>query len=150
VDPTANVPFAITPAGQLQRSKSQVTRTLIFSLNGDFPIKSPTDPFFLAAPSLGNFPTANRRATAEQRLRQLAQVKNPVIRSTNPIQIDGLDGFESIADAQDDKTATPIVVYQVMFFDETSYILQVGIVGQGQSDEFLPAFQHMAKSLKRK
>jgi hypothetical protein len=122
----------------------------MYSLEGAFPVKSPAEPIFVAAPSLGNVASFNRRNTAEDRLRKLAQMKNPVIRSTQPIRVDGLEGFESTADAQDDKSATPIVVYQVMLFDDSSYILMVGMVGKDRADQFLPAFKQMALSLKRK
>jgi hypothetical protein len=148
--PTSTVPFTITPAGNLQLSKGQMTRAWMYSVDGAFPVKSPASPLFLAAESFGKASLSNRKLAAEDRLRKLANVKNPVIRSTEAVKIDGLEGFESTADAEDEKSATPIVVYQVMLFTDNSYILLVGIVGKEKAEEYLPAFQQMAQSLKRK
>lgn len=150
VDPTASVPFTITPAGGLKLSKGQISRSLAYTLGGALPTKSPTDPIFIAAPSIGSVSTANSQATAENRLRALAQVQNVAIWRTKPIAIDGLEGFETIADAEDKSSGTPIVVYQVMLFGDNSYIVMAGIVGKARADEFMEAFKEMSLSLKRK
>jgi hypothetical protein len=69
--------------------------------------------------------------------------------SNNDIIIDGLDGSELLADAQDAGSATPLKVYQVILFDGRSYILMQGVVGAKVADEFLPEFKKMARSLSR-
>jgi hypothetical protein len=64
--------------------------------------------------------------------------------------IDGLDGYEIIADAKDTTSDTPITVYQVMLFDNKSYILIQGIVGTKIRDKYLLEFKAMARSFERK
>ncbi len=64
--------------------------------------------------------------------------------------IDGLDGYELLANAEDSGSGTPLAVYQVILFDDNSYLLMQGIVGAKTKTKYLPEFKAMARSLKRK
>jgi len=92
---------------------------------------------------------ADKRKYAERRLRETAHTKIISVKSTGPITIDGLDGYETLAEAQDVKSGTPLVLYQVILFDEDSYILLQGLVGADLREEYLPEFKAMARSLRR-
>jgi len=85
-----------------------------------------------------------------QRLFQTALTKISSVTSNNKITIDRLDGYEIVADAEDADSGTPLTVYQVILYDDGSYILMQGLVGTNLADEYLPEFKRLARSLKRK
>jgi hypothetical protein len=83
-------------------------------------------------------------------LYQTAHTKITAVTTTTPISIDGLDGYEIVADAQDASSGTPLAMYQVMLFDNNrSYILIQGLVGANVRAEYLPEFRSMARSFKK-
>jgi hypothetical protein len=92
----------------------------------------------------------DRRAYADRRLRETASMKALEVKSTEAVTIDGLDGYEALALAEDAKGGGPMAVYQVMLFDGSGYILMQGIMGAAHVDEYLPEFKAMARSLSRR
>jgi hypothetical protein len=147
-EPGADVPFTITPSPELKPTRA-MSRALAYTKDGSLPTKSPEDPLFIAAPSFGSVAKEKRRF-AEQRLLNTAQTKDLVIKSTEKVTVDGLEGFESVAEAVHASSGTPLVIHQVILFDEGSYILMQGLVGADLSDQYLPEFKTMARSLRRK
>jgi hypothetical protein len=124
--------------------------TLIYTQGGVIPTASPEEPLFVAGTALGRVEIADKRQFAKRRFEQTAETKNLKLKSMDSITIDGLQGYELLADAEDAKSAVPLVVFQVILFDEGSYILMQGLVGTALADEYLPEFKAMAHSLKRK
>ena len=51
---------------------------------------------------------------------------------------------------EDADSGTPLTVYQVILYDDGGYILIQGLVGAPFSDEYVPEFKAMARSLTRK
>ena len=54
-----------------------------------------------------------------------------------------------MADAEDEESGRPLVLYQVILYEGRTYLLVQGLVGAGLGDEYLPEFKAMAQSLKR-
>ena len=148
-DPDADLPFTLTASPKLRRTPN-VGRMLFYTKDGVIPARKPDDPMFIVAPSFGKPVAGDRREYAERRLRETALTKGLVVKSTDAITIDGLDGYESLAAAEDAKGGGPMAVYQVMLFDEGGYILMQGIMGAAHLEEYLPEFKAMARSLTRK
>jgi hypothetical protein len=149
LDPEANLPFTLSVSKRLKVTPA-INKALLYTKDGVIPTKSPKDPLFVAAPSLGKVTAGDKRQFAEQRLRQTAETKGLTVESTNPVTIAGLEGYESVAKAEDTQSGIPLVVYQAILFDESSYILMQGLVGTELGEQYLPAFKEMARSLKRK
>ena len=148
-DPGAGLPFTIDASEQLKPAPG-ISNTLLYTKDGTAPIKSPEDPRFVAAPSLVKGLAGDKQQLAEQRLRQTASTKGLVIESTDAITIDGVEGYESVAKAEDARSGTSLVVYQAILFDQDSYVLMQGRVGAESSGTYLPEFKTMARSFKRK
>lgn len=148
-DPENEIPFAIACSAKL-RLTPVMSKTLAYTKDGVIPAKSPQDPLFIAAPALAKAPAGDKRQFAERRLRQTAHTKGLTVKSTDAITIDGLDGYESLAGAEDAKSGTPLIVYQMILFDEESYVLMQGLVGTELRDEYLPEFKAMARSFQRR
>ena len=147
--PGADVGFTIAASDKLKLTRG-LGKSICYTKDGVIPLKSPEDPLFIAAPSLSNVPIQNKRQFSVQRLFQTAHTKISSVTATNAITIDGLDGYELVADAEDADSGTPLVVYQVILFDDGSYLLIQGLVGAKVSAEYLPEFKAMAHSLTRK
>ncbi len=147
--PGADVGFTIAASDKLKLTRG-VGKMIVYTKDGVIPAKSPEDPLFVAAPSISEVPIQDKRQFSVQRLFQTAHTKISSVTATNAITIDGLDGYELAADAEDADSGTPLVVYQVILFDEGSYFLMQGLVGAKVSAEYLPEFKAMARSLTRK
>jgi hypothetical protein len=148
-EPGTDLPFTITASQKLKLIPA-VSKMLLYTKDGAIPTKSPNDPLFVAGQAIGNVViTGNQREYAEKRLRGTAETKHLAIVSTEPVTIAGLDGYESVAAADDAKSGTPLAVYQVMLFNGNSYFLMQGLVGTELQGEFLPEFKAMARSFRR-
>jgi hypothetical protein len=143
--------FTIQPAGKMKRNKfgGGAIKGLAFGLRAEGKAKL-GEPIFIAMRSFLREPIGNQRAFALKRLRQTPQGETVgTMLWTRPIEVDGLAGFESLADGANAKPEFPMRVYQVMLFTDTGYVLIRGTLRREQSAEFLPAFQKMARSFKR-
>ena len=54
------------------------------------------------------------------------------------------------AGQKDEKSGTPLAIYHVVLFEDDAYIAITGLVGKELADTYLPEFQELARSLKRK
>ena len=146
--PGTDVGFAITASKKLKLTRG-IGKMLVYTKGGVVPAKSPEDPLFVAAPSFSKTPIHDKSQFAVQRIFQTAHTKIISVTSNSKITIDGLDGYELVADAEDAGSGASLTVYQVMLFDNESYILIQGIVGAELRGEYLPEFKTMARSLAR-
>ena len=138
----------VTPGSALVETPG-VSGTLLFTKDGVVPTVSPSDPLFIVAPSMGSTEISDPRAFAEQRLYQTAHTEVETIRSTSAITIDGLEGFETLATAFDERSRTPLLLYQVFLVDGRSYVLIQGLVGRELESTYVPVFRAAARSLVR-
>jgi hypothetical protein len=146
--PGTDVGFAMVAPATLKLT-SGIGKTLIYTKDGTIPAKSPEEPFLIAAPSLSEVPMDSKRQFAVQRLFQTAHTKISSVTSNDEITIDGLNGYEIVADGEDIDSGTPLSIYQVILYGDGSYILIQGLVGSTIADQYLPEFKSMARSLRR-
>jgi hypothetical protein len=145
----ASLPFTITAAKKMKLTQS-ISRSLTYTKDGMMPGKSSMDPIFIAVPSIGKVVVINKLSYAEKLIQQTPYVKKLSVKSTEPITIADLQGFESIAEAEDTDSGILLTVYQVILFDQDSYIRMIGTTGTKFRTEYLPEFKAMARSLQRK
>jgi hypothetical protein len=148
-EPGSDMPFTLTASSKLKLAPG-INKMLGYTKDGMLGKKAPGDPLFIAAASIGPTAIGHKRLYALRRLLQTSSMKGIRETSTEPIAIDGLEGFEMLAEAEDAASGTPMSLYQVMLFEGESYILMQGLVGSEQMNEYLPEFKKMAHSLKRK
>jgi hypothetical protein len=144
-----SLPFTLTASKKLKLTQG-MSRTLTYTKDGVMPSKSPMDPLFMAVPSLGKVVIVNQLQYAEKLVRHTPYIKKLTVKSTEPITIADLQGFESIAEAEDADSGIPLTVYQVILFNQDSYIRMIGMTGTKFRSEYLPEFKAMARSLQRK
>jgi hypothetical protein len=145
----ASLPFILTTSKKLKLTQG-ISRTLTYTKDGMMPGKSPMNPLFIAVPSIGTVVVINKLSYAEKLIQQTQYVKKLSVKSTEPITIANLKGFESIAEAEDADSGIPLTIYQVILFNQDSYIRMIGITGTKFRNEYLPEFKAMARSLQRK
>jgi hypothetical protein len=146
-----SLPFTIKAVEGLTiaQSLSGLGKAVGFTKDGQIPQTSPQDPIFIVAPSLGNVLVVDRQKFADRRLYQYRGTKINSIKSRKEISIDNLSGWEMEATAQDQKTKTPLQLYQIMLFPQQGgYVLMTGIVGAKQADVYLPKFKAIAQTYK--
>jgi hypothetical protein len=147
----SSLPFSIKAVDGLTMapSLSGLGKAAGFTKNGQIPQTSPQDPIFIVAPSLGDVLVVDRKKFADRRLYQYRGTKINSIKSSNEISIDNLSGWEMEAIGQDQKTKTPLRLYQVMLFPKQGgYVLMTGIVGTQQANVYLPKFKAIAQTYK--
>ena len=148
-EPGEELSFTLEASPKLKLTRG-MTRSLTYTREGVVPTPSPDDPLFLAVPSFAQKSPADRRAFAERTMRGLAGGPDFVLKSTQPVTIAGLDGFESVAEAKCDETGTPLTVYQVVLFEEEAHVVLFGRVATALAHEYLPEFRAMARSFRLK
>ncbi|KAI9130569.1 hypothetical protein [Acaryochloris sp. CCMEE 5410] len=147
----APLPFEIEAVADLAQVQGvAMGNTALFTLNGTIPTATPNDPMFIVALSIGEVFVGNRKEYARRRLLETAQTEIESVQTTTPITIDELEGYELTATGKDQKSQTPLMLYQVMLFpDEGGYILMMGMVGQQQVKNYLPQFKAMAQTFQQ-
>ena len=145
-----DVGFTVTPSKKLDEDLSfrMTGNTLGFKRPGAE--LATTEPVFVATHAPGNLPEGDRREFAVYRMRNLTQARVSDELKGGPIVIDGMNGYEFVAEATDRATKTPLFAYQVMLFDPSgSYYMMLGMGDAKSREAFLPEYKAMAKSFKR-
>ena len=143
-------PFGLT-LGESSKLKlaPAIANALLYTTDGTIPIKSPSEPLFVVVPVNVLIAESERESYAEQRVSKTADFKNPLLKSNESIELAGLSGFETIADGTDAKSGTPLVLYQVVLFEDNRCLVLQGMVGAELADEYLPEFQKLSRGLQR-
>jgi hypothetical protein len=149
VDPFADLKFGVTATPNLKFAK-RILNGLFYSKGGTFPLTSVNDPFLVVTEAISKVIVADRQRFAKKRIEQVQQVKNLKIGSVQPVSIGGLSGYEIIANATDMANDRPVTVYQVMLFEAQTYYIIQGLVDNSSKAEYLPEFQKIATSFRKK
>jgi hypothetical protein len=143
----SSLPFTITAVEGFVSVKkaSGFGKAALFTKDGNIPAAAPTDPLFIVAPSLGDVLVVDQKSFATRRISGYSQTDKIAIKSTTEISIDNLTGWEIVANGRDKQTKAPLTLYQVMLFPKQGgYVLMTGIVGDKQSQIYMPKFKAMA------
>ena len=143
-----DVGFAIVGNDKLKFA-FESSKALVYNKDGIVPSKSTGSPVFVVARSYSVISVVDKREFAVRRLHKTEELASISVTSNNEVSIDGLDGFELIANAHDKKSGSPQVTYQVILFDDESYFIMQGVVGVQFEAEYLPEFKALAHSFTR-
>ncbi len=149
VPPTEGLNFSITEKGGLRLAK-RMANLLLYTRDGVFPSKDLNDPIFVVGQSFGVVDIGDAEAFAKARLRQTAEVTDIEIEHSTKVAIDNLEGYEIVAKARDRQSEQPMVIYQVMLFEERGYFLTTGLVSSQNGQSWLMVFREMAASFSRR
>lgn len=140
--------FSLKEQGDLKIA-GRFSNALLYTRGGVVPSPSPDAPLFVAAPSLSQ-KIADPEIFAKNRLLATENLTDVKLELSQVIALDGLKGYEILAEATDRASGKPLMVYQVILFDEDFYyyVLQ-GQVGTASRANYLPIFKAITYSFKR-
>jgi hypothetical protein len=146
--PTEGLSFTIEEKGKLKLSK-RVSNMLMFTKDGIFPSKDVNDPLFIIGQSISKTAIPDNEEYAKARVLQISQVKDIKIEQSDKITVDNLNGYEIVANGKDTKSGQPMLIYQVILFEEQNYFLVQGLAGNENRQANLEVFKQMARTFKR-
>lgn len=128
---------------------SHISGSWLYTTDGKTPTQSPDMAYFIAAPSLGSTVIKDKKQFAIERMRKLPNGESIVIKQTNAVKIDQLDGYELIGEGKDSK-GNKQLVYEVVLYavDNSYYLLTGGAIKNNES--YLKQFRSIANSFKEK
>jgi hypothetical protein len=88
-------------------------------------------------------------AFSRARAGRIEQVRELTVVSGRPLAVDGLTGWELLADATDVKSGTALRVYQLVLRDGSRYYMAQGLVGRDGAAAWVEEFRTVAASFKR-
>jgi hypothetical protein len=143
-DPMAALSFTVTAAAPLEPARV-VGNVLLLSPQGQFPVADESVPFMVVGRSLAPLEGSGRQF-AEDRITRTAGVQRVAIERTDPVEIGGLSGFVTIAQAVSAQDAIPLTVYQALLLEPQGYALLQGVVPAAQRQSYLPLFEQVSRS----
>jgi hypothetical protein len=145
-DPFGALTFRVIPAGDMKITKV-IGNNMLLSKGGVFPAKGAETPVMVIGASASKgLEIPDRKLFAAERMQKISSLENFHQNSTEPIRIDGLDGFESLGVATDVESGSAVEVYQVILFDEDGYYVIHGITSEQVGAAQLPIFRQIAGS----
>jgi hypothetical protein len=144
--PLATVNFSIDVSGSGLQLAKYITGSLIYTADGKIPSTGTT---LIVSSSIAKYTGSNREQFAVQRLQQLAHNGTAVIKENNPVTINGLSGYEIVADSKD-KDGQNEMMYQVILYTANNdYFIILGLAKDAQPGH-LASFRKIAGSFKQR
>lgn len=144
--PLEAVSFKVNITGSDFKLAKFMGGSLLYSTDGKVPTEKPV---LVISPSIAKVATENRKQYSIERLKKLPRGEFNVLKKTNPVQIDNLEGYEIVADGIT-KDGKKQLVYQVMIFNgESDYYIIVGTATENPENN-LVNFREIAKTFQRK
>ncbi len=147
----AALSFEVTPVSPFEIAKV-MGNNLILSPGGQFPVKDENVPFMVLGLSMSkDMAISDRQAFAEQGIRKTtAAAANIRILGSQPVNIDGLEGFTTLAEGDGTRAGTALTIYQVVLYDADGYCFIQGFTPSLHEDKYLSVFEDIANSFKMK
>lgn len=143
-DPLAAAGFSIDTKDSPFRFAQSVSGMLMYTLDGKIPS---TKPLLIAGTSLGKIAAVkDRKKYTLERLEKMPGAENSTIKETNTITVDGLNGYEIVAEG-----SAKELIYIVMLYTAAAdnYYIIYGSANEEQ-EHYLPQYRAIVKTFKRK
>lgn len=146
-DPLAAAPFTVDVSKSEFKIAKYMVGSLVYTTDGKLPS---VKPMLMVGTAMNRVePIADRKAYAIQRLKSLPGGQASEVKEVQPIQIDGLDGYEIRARGKSHE-GKPQWVYQTMLFpDAGGYYILVGMTTE-QPEANLVTFKRIVRTFRRK
>ncbi|MCP3853068.1 MAG: hypothetical protein GY694_22985 [Gammaproteobacteria bacterium] len=150
IDTFEGLLFVIEESSSFKIAK-RISNMLIMTEGGVFNPKPAPDPAFIVGSSISQgLVISDKKTFSHQRAKAIKTMTNTKIISTKPITLNGISGYEIVANSIHLKSNEPLFVYQVTLFDETDYFLMQGFALKSKSDKYMEEFKKLAHSFKTK
>ena len=148
IDPFSTVDFEVVTEGTKLLFAKSMSGSLIFSVDGKIPSETEDQSNFIISRAFSEQIIINKKKFTQNRIEQLP-IEIESIISTEPIEIDGLKGFEIIADAKDKTNGDRKIVYQAMIFKDKLYYIFVGS-SEADFENNIAIFRKITETFRRK
>lgn len=148
IDPFSIVDFEVVTKGTKLLFTKSMSGSLIFSVDGKIPSETKDQTNFIISKAFSEQMIVGKKKFTLNRIEQLP-IEIKKIISIEPIEIDGLKGFEIIADARDKTNGDKKIVYQAMLFEDKLYYIFVGS-SEADFENNITVFRKISKTFKRK
>lgn len=140
--------FRIAPSEKLKIA-GRMSNVLLLTETGETRATAVEAPIYVIGNSVSQSPIEDLPAFAQSRAAKTAQIKDVRNFKGQAITLDGMAGYELLADATDGKSDAPMRLYQVIVPDGGNYFIAQGLVGAARAEEMLSEFKRVTESFKR-
>jgi hypothetical protein len=151
LDQMADLRFMVTPTAPWAYAKRS-GEFLTITPNGEFPPADATKGILLIGTSTKPTNFGDRRQFAEKHLLSIPAATDITLDTCEPVEIDGMQGFESIGSGDAKGSGAALCIYEVVLFapDGQNYSSISGVIAADQRDTGLKDLRAMARSFRRK
>ncbi len=143
------IPFSITPPKIMQLTQVDPDRT-IYTLNGSYAPGAVDQPVFIIESGSQTKGITDQVEFTYNRLKSVQLfIGQTEVQEENPIQINGLDGYELTALARHQATNADVFIYQVTLVGEKNWYSMQGIVPNSELAQYGTMLKNMAKSFRQ-
>jgi hypothetical protein len=135
--------------GETLKLSDRLPRMVALTKGGHGGAIAPDEPLFLAGSSAAMSAITDLAGYAHQQLRITAELVDITALSETPLTLDGLPAYEIVASATDNRSQTPLRIYQMLVVDGADYFLLQGMVGASNAEVFVAEFGAIARSFRR-
>lgn len=147
-DPLEGLPFRVSPTAVLKIA-GRMSNLLMLTESGEIGPTGPSAAVFIVGSSVAAVDLVDLRGFAALRARQTQQLKDLRIRQEGPATIDGVAGYELVAEGTDSATGRSVTLYQVVVPDGLGYVLMQGLVASARAATMVPEFRRVAQTFSR-
>ncbi len=147
-DPFEGLTFRVTPGKDLLVAK-RVGNMLVLSETGEIGPWESGQAILAVGGSLSDVDVGSLEDFSKERAAQTAHIKELRNVTGRELEIDGLPGYELVAETNDLRTDRPVGLYQLLLVDGRTYYLAQGFVDSGRAPDLLPVFRRVTSSFRR-
>jgi hypothetical protein len=147
-DPFEGLPFRVSPTAVLKIA-GRMSNLLMLTESGQIGPQGTDSAVFIVGSSVAAVDLGDLKQFAALRARQTKQLKGLLVTQEGPATIDGLAGYELVAEGKDSATGRSVTLYQVVLPDGTGYVLMQGLVASVRAAAMVPEFQRVVQTFSR-
>lgn len=147
-DPFDGLLFRVEPSATLKLG-GRVSNMLMLTESGGTTAKSPDEAVYIVGNSIGQGQIGDLPAFSERRLKQTKRMSGFRNLAGTPVTVDGLPGYELLADATDATTGQTMKLYLAIVPDGGGYYIMQGYVPLGRAQEMVPEFRRITATFRR-
>lgn len=147
-DPFEGLPFRIASTPVLKVA-GRMSNLLLLSESGQMTQKDPNAALFAIGSSVAAVDLGDLKAFSHQRARQTKQIAAVRVLEEGTTTIDGIAGYEIVAEAKDAASGRGVSLYQVVLPVADGYVLMQGLVAPARAAVMLPEFRKVAQTFRR-
>jgi hypothetical protein len=142
------LPFRVASSAALKVA-GRMSNLLLLSESGQMTPQSPDAAIFVVGSSVAAVDLGDLKAFSRQRAGQTKQLTDIRVLQERSTTIDGVAGYELVAEGTDAATGRAVTLYQVVLPDPSGYILMQGLVTPSRATVMVPEFRKVAQTFRR-